>query len=270
VRYFKTQPSPMKMTIKPILYLTVLLFSTSIYGQISLTNPLICHDKDNYLKCYNDGTYRLTFGNGNFNELKTDSTFIYSDVDKSFAFFRKTLYPLSFDTLTIKQLSHSILLTNGTEKLEITDLTNISSRLNDFGVGTYSLDGVIRGLSFNSGDKFFKIEIWTYGKTWHWSFIMKQFNQRLTIDYNGYRGNRIQNIIIQDDDLQYGIAISTTFKTLKKIKRFISFYAPLEQRTSATSYSIIPLDKSYKYEYNRRGKLITKTVIGNLEVCNCN
>lgn len=257
------------MALASFLFLTGLFFSTSIFGQLSLTNPLICHDKNNYLKCYNDGTYRLTFAKGNFNELQTDSTFVYSDVDKSFTFYRKTPYPLSFDTLTIKQLPHSILLTNGTDNFEISDLSKISSRLNDFGVGTYSVDGVIRGLSFNSGDKFFKIEIWTYRKTWHWSFIMKRFNQRLTIDYNGYRGNRIQNIIIQDDYLQYGIAISTTFKTLKKVKRFISFYAPLEQRTSATSYSIIPLDKSYKYEYNRRGKLIPKTVIGNLQICNC-
>jgi len=234
-----------------------------------MDNPQICHDQKNYLKCYNDGTYALNFGNGNFKEIKTDSTFIYSDVDKTFIFYQKSPTSTLIDTLKIKQLPHSVLLINGTEQFEITDLSNISPRIKDFGVGTYTVSGVVRGLSFNVGDKFFKIEIWTYGKAWYWSFIMKQFNQRLSIQYNGYRHNRIESIIIQDDDIKYGIAISMTFKSLKKIKRFISFYAPLEHRTSAISYSIIPLDKSYEYEYNKRGKAILAKVEGNFKICNC-
>jgi hypothetical protein len=269
VRYFNRIFNIAEMTYRPFFIILFIALTFSCYGQRRMNNPQICHDPKNYLKCYNDGTYHISFGNGNFKEIKTDSTFIYSDIEKTFTFYRKSLTSTLIDTLKIKQFPHSVLLINGTEQFEITDLSNISSRIKDFGLGTYTVDGVVRGLSFNVGEKFFKIEIWTYGKIWQWSFIMKQFNQRLTIQYNGYRNNRIESIIIQDDDLKYGIAISMTFRTLKKIKRFISFYAALEDRTSATSYSIIPLDKSYKYEYNKSGKIIPAKVIGNFQICNC-
>jgi hypothetical protein len=255
--------------IRFILAFSFLVLTISVSGQLNMVKPIICHDGQNYLSCYNDGTYHMTFGNGNFREVKVDSTFIYSDFNKTFTFYRKSPDSSLFDTLIIKQLPHSVLILDGTNKFEITALSSISSEISDFGLGTYTEDGVVRGLSFNVNDKFFKIEIWTYGKTWQWNFSMKQFNQRLGIDYNGYRGNRIQSIIIQDDDLQYGIVISMTYKSLKKIARFMSFYAPLEQRTSATSSSIIPLDRSYKFEYTTSGKAIPRKTVGKLQVCNC-
>lgn len=211
----------------------------------------------------------MRFENGHFKEIKTDSTFEYSDFSKTFTFYQKSLTSSLTDTFKIKQLAHSILLLNGKEQLEITDLKNISPRISDFGVGIYTVDSVVRGLSFNIGSKFFKIEIWTYGKVWEWSFIMKQFNQRLSIIYNGYRHNRIWSIILQDDDLKYGLAISTSFRSLKKIKRLMSFYAPLQDRTTATSYSIIPLEKSYQYEYSTKGKAVPKKIIGSFQVCDC-
>lgn len=234
-----------------------------------MSNPHICHDQNKYLKCYFDGNYQLTFGKGNFKVLKVDSTFEYSDIDKTFTFYRKMLSSSAFDTLVIQQNPHSVIISNGIKTIEINDLSNVPQDLMDLGVVTFTVDGFVRGLALSVGEKFFKIEIWTYGKSWHWSFNMKQFHQRLTIQYNGYRGNRVESIIIQDDDQQYGLAISMTFKSLRKIKRLMAFYAPLEQRTSATSYSIIPIEKSYRYEYKSSGKLTRKNLIGKHNICNC-
>lgn len=265
--------STLTMTIRPFFYFTALLLTQSIYGQLSLTSPLICHDKDNYLRCYNDGNYILTFGNGNFKEFKTsDNTLKYSDVDKTITFIQKSrLYnSLIVDTIQIIQHPKSILMKKGTASLEITSLKEIPKEINDYGIGPYSIDNIVRGFTFWAGDRYIKLEVWTYGKSWSWNIVAEEKAQRFAVQYNSYRSNRIEHIIMQDDTLKYGFVISMTFKTLKKINRFIAFYAQLENRTSATSYSIIPLDKSYKYEYNKGGRLKSDKVIGELKFCDCN
>lgn len=263
------------MTIRPILYLIVLFFSNSIYGQLSLTNPLICHDKDNYLKCYNDGNYILTFAEGNFNEFKTfDNTLKYSDIDKTITFLhRTTVYgSVNVDTIRIKQIGKSILLKKGSSSLEITSMKELPKEIEDFGIGYYSIDNVIRGLTFWSGNKYIKLEVWTYGKTWSWTIIMKEDNRRFAITYNGNRNNRFDRLFIQDDSLRYGMGISMTFKTLRKMWRLESSYVDtvrtLENGTPVIGR--IPLEKYYRYEYNKAGKLKTENRVGELKLCDCN
>lgn len=261
------------MKIRPILYFAVLLFTQSIYGQLSLTNPIVCHDKDNFLNCYNDGTYILTFGNGNFKEFKTaDSVVKYSDIDKTLTFYQKNVDASStVDTIQIIQLPKSIVFKKGTAALEVTSLKIIPNEIYNYLVGTYSIDNDVMGLSFWVGDKYFKIAIWTYGKVWHWDIIMKESNRSFIIGYNGFRHNRIEHIFIQDDLLRYGMATSMTFKTLKKIWHLESLYVDT-LRTFDNGTPVIgsiQLDKNYKYEYGKKGKLKTDKIVGELKLCDC-
>lgn len=263
------------MTFNPFLFLTGLLFSTSIFGQLSLTNPLICHDKDKYLKCYNDGKYILTFAEGNFDEFRTlDNTLKYSDIDKTITFIHKmTVYgSLIVDTIQVKQLAKSILLKKGTSSIEITSMKELPKEIGEYGIGYYSIDNVIRGLTFWAGDKYIKLAVWTYGKTWSWEIIMKDNKRHFAIDYNGYRNNRIEHIFIQDDSLRYGMSISMTFKTLKNIWWLESSYVDTVRtlENGARVIGRIPLDPYYKYEYSKSGKLKTAKEIGELKLCDCN
>lgn len=263
------------MTFNPFPILTGLFFSTSVFGQLSLTNPLVCHDKDNYLKCYNDGNYILTFAEGNFNEFRTfDNTLKYSDIDKTITFIhRLTVYgSVTVDTIQIKQLAKSLLLKKGSSSLEITSMKELPKEIENYGVGYYSIDNVIRGLTFWSGDKYIKLEVWTYGKTWSWTIIVKDNNKRFAIDYNSYRSNRVEHIFIQDDSLRYGMSISMTFKTLKKIWGLESSYVDTVRTLQDGTPVIgsIPLDPYYKYEYSKSGKLKAKKGIAELKLCSCN
>lgn len=265
----------MKMTFNPFFFFAGLLFSTSIFGQLSLTNPLICHDKDNYLKCYNDGDYVLTFAEGNFNEFRTlDNTLKYSEIDKTITFLYKvTGYSfVNVDTIQIKLLANSISLKKGSSSLEITSMKELPKEIEDYGVGYYSIDNVIGGLTFWSGNKYIKLEIRTYGKTWSWAIIMKDNNKHFVIDYNGYRDNRVEHIFIQDDSLRYGMSISMTFKTLKKIWWLESSYVDTVRTLQNGTRVIgsIPLDPYYKYEYSKSGKLKIKRGIAELKLCDCN
>jgi hypothetical protein len=265
----------MKITFRLFLYFTVSLFSKSVCGQHRLTNPLICHDKDNYLRCYNDGNYILTFGNGNFKEFRTsDNSLKYSEVDKTIVFIheRRIYGSLIVDTIQLIQLPKSIILKKRSSSLEITSLKEVPKEIEEYGVGWYSIDNVVRGLTFWSGDKYVELEVWTYGKTWSWTIIMKDKQRRFAVDYNSYRNNRVEHIFIQDDSLRYGMGISMTFKTLKKIWRLESSYVDtvrtLENGTPVIGR--IPLDKYYRYEYNKAGKLKTENRVGELKLCDCN
>jgi hypothetical protein len=262
------------MTIRPFLYFTALLLTQSIYGQLSLTSPLICHDKKNYLRCYNDGNYILTFGKGNFTEFKTsDNNLKYSDVDKTITFLQSRFDSSSIiDTIQIIQLPKSIFLKKGRASLEITSLIETPKEINDYGLGEYSIDNFVRGFTFWSGDRYIKIEIWTYGKTWSWNIIVRENTNVLALDFNAVRQNRLQHIFIQDDSLRYGIALSTTFKSLKKLSHLQSSYVDTIRTLDNGTPVIgaIPLDKKYSYEYDKTGKLITKKTIGELKLCECN
>jgi hypothetical protein len=263
------------MTLNHLLLLTGLIFSTSILGQVSLTNPLICHDKSIYLKCYNDGKYVLKFDEGNFKEFMTcDNTLKYSDIDKTVTFFHKMAFngAVDVDTIQIKLLPKSILLKNGTSSFEITSMKELFREIEKYGIGYYSINNVIRGLTFWSGDKYIKLEVWTYGKTWSWTMIMKDDSRHFAIDYNSYRNNRIAHIFIQDHSLRYGMSISMTFKTLKKISRLKSIYIDTVRTTQNGTPVIggIPLDDYYEFEYTKLGKLKTKKGVGELKLCDCN
>jgi len=261
------------MKFRPFFYFALFFFALPAYGQLSLTDPLICHDRNNYLRCYNDGSCVLTFSNGNFKKFRTaDNAFSYSDTEREIIFLRKRWDdPTSTDTVRIIQLPRSILVRKGTSSLEITSLKNIPRAIEDYGIGPYSVDSAVRGLTFWSGERWIRLEVWTYEKTWSWSIIMQENNRQVLIDYNGYKHNRLERILIQDDSLRYGMALSTTFKSLKKIWRLQSIYIDTLRilKNGVPAIGAVPLSKEYRYEYRKTGRLNYMPAAGELKLCDC-
>lgn len=260
------------MKFRLLTFVLLFLYINSAIGQLSIKNPQICHDKDNYLKCYNDGTYILKFGNGDFKGFMTsDSTVIYSNIEKEFTFYRKSfLNPTLVDTVKLKLLPKSILVQKGQTILEINSLAQIPEKLYELGIGTFATDNKVDGFVYYSGDKYFEIKVWTYDKIWSWDIKIKQPKQRFAILYNNYKNNRLDLIFIQNDSLKYGMVLGTTFKSLKKIDRLKSDYTDsVGTLKGFTVISSVPLDKYYDYEYDKKGRLKTKTVVGELKLCEC-
>jgi len=257
------------MRVLLLLCFTSLFLSQSNYGQLTLTNPLICHDKDRFLRCYNDGDYILTFSNGNFREFKcADSSVKYSDIEKTLTFYSKRFGALTIDTIRIKLLPKSIELRKRMQSLEITSLKNISDEIRDYHVGTYSVDNYVTGLTFWAGDKYCEIELSTFGKTWTWNIVMRENSRVFYMGYNSYKKNRIGLIFIEDDSLRYGMSISS----LKNLWRLRSSYHDTLSilKNGIPVIGDIPQEKNYSYEYNKSGRLKIDRVVGELKVCDCN
>lgn len=243
-----------------------------VSGQLSLKNPQICHDKENFLSCYNDGKYVLHFSHGTFKEyFSADSSVHYSEADRTITFYPPShTRAATADTVKITLLPKALLLRNGTSTLEITDLKNIPDNIGLFSVGVKSTDQNVDGISFQAGSESFEITIWTYYKDWSWDIKAWDGDQFFAILYNNFKKNRLGYIFIKDFSLKYGMAIRTTFKTLKRIDRLESAYVDTLTVNGHTSIQEYPLDKYYFYEYDKAGKLKTNSVVGELKLCECN
>lgn len=259
----------MKQSLLALIFL-IPVASLSAQEQISIKNPRICHDGDGYLKCYDDGSYKLYFDNGNFRRLTTaDSNFHYSDIDKTISFLGTGSFESLPDTVHISLLPHSILFRKKTKTLEVTSLQHLPASLNEFPVGSYASNGYTRGFLLNTGDKSIRLEVWAWDKQWSWNIVLEEAPRVLHIGYNGHRQNRLQNIIIQDDSLRYGTSISTTFRTLNKLWILQAWYSEVVKETGTAIIRQVPLDNAYRYEYGKNGKLKSKGTGGAVKACEC-
>jgi hypothetical protein len=72
-------------------------------AQKTLQSPLICHDKNNFLRYYDDGTYIFKFNQGEFVSFKTsDSALFYDNATTKITFITSSSFPrLKSDTISI-------------------------------------------------------------------------------------------------------------------------------------------------------------------------
>lgn len=259
--------------MKQLLLAAVLLISIaslSAQEQISIKNPEVCHGRDGYLKCYNDGYFKLYFDNGNFRHLTTtDSNFYYSDTDKTISFLASKGPGSTSKLVQLSLLPHSILFKEGTKTLEITSLQQLPTSLNEFPVQSYSSGGFTRGFIFHSGEKNITLEMSTWGKRWSWNIIVKETALSFLLSYNSHRRNRVYNILIQDDSLRFGTSISMTSRSLKKLWMLRSWYAEVVEKNGRSIIRQVPLDNAYRYEYRKNGRLKIKETTGLVKDCEC-
>jgi hypothetical protein len=260
------------MTLRLLFYSLLSVPSFSSFGQINLLNPRVCHDKIGYLKCYYDSSYRLEFDHGNFTGFSTpDSNLNYSDADKRLTFL--SIYPngVPKDTVQIKLLRHSIIITNGSLKKEITSLPTTATSLNDFHIGTYTVNNKARGLTFWAGsNRCVEVEVWPWEQGWQWDITVRQLNQTFKIKYNGFQKNGVESIYLRDDSLRKGMAASMTFKSLKKLVWLRSLYIDTITVHGKTVAKGMRTDNPYYYHYKKSGKIDKGKSVGEIKVCACN
>ena len=159
-----------------ILILILLILTAQISSaQLSVKYPQICHTKDKYLRCINDGNHLLNFKNGEFIEFRSsDSLVKYSNQYKTFTFLKKVFTPDEhIDTVSIRLLKNSILFRKGNELVEIDSLSKLVNVIHTYYVGNIMSDGRIIGMAFYVGDKYFEIKVSTFYKNWSWDISMK-------------------------------------------------------------------------------------------------
>jgi hypothetical protein len=259
------------MTFRLLLYSFIIFISSNVAGQITLKNPQICHDEEGYLKCYYDGSYLLKFDKGNFKTFSSsDSNLKYSDIDKTLTFY--SVYPVDepSDTVQIKLQSHSILISNGKRQKEITSLPSTASSYNDFHISTYTVNNVGRGLTFWAGkDRYVELEVWDWKESWSWKVVVREATQTFLVDYNSFRNNRVESIMLQNDSLKYGMSISMTFKSLKKLWWLRAVYIDTTTVNGRTVVTNMPIENPYWYRYKKNGKVDNKKTVGEMKLCNC-
>jgi len=174
------------------------------------------------------------------------------------------------NTIQIQLLSNSILLKEDSKTLEIVSLKNIPDKIREFSIGPYSIDSIVRGFIIYAGKRDIKIDISTYMKNWSWEIVIKEPNQYFFIDYNPVRKNRMENIMMQNDNLKHGMSISMTFKSLKKIWLLEAGYIDVTRNINTSSLIRgIPPENYYSYTYNKAGKLKKKKIVGEINLCDC-
>jgi hypothetical protein len=259
------------MTFRLLLYSFLVGISFKVTGQISLRNPQICYNNAGYLKCYYDGSYLLKFDKGNFTTFSsTDSNLKYSDIDKTLTFY--SVYPIDEpkDTVQIKLLQHSILISNRTLHREITSLPTTATSFDEFNVGTYTVNDEGRGLTLLAGrDKNVEIEVWPWKQGWQWNIVVRQPRQTFLIKYNGFRKNRVENIILQNDSLRYGMGIFMTFKSLRKLSWLRAVYVATATINGRSVVKDMPTENPYWYRYKKNGKADKEKSVGEMKLCDC-
>jgi hypothetical protein len=261
------------MLYKILINTLFLSLTYSATGQLSIKNPQICHDKNNYLKCYNDGVFLLKFENGYFKDFVTsDSIVTYSDADKLFTFYRKsTLTKGLIDTIRFKLLPKSVLVQQRQSVFEVKSFTQLPPGITQFGISLSYSGEKVNGFNFYDGYRYFSIRIWTYNKVWSWDISVNMGNEELGLAYNGYRNNKLEYIFIENDSLRYGVSFSAIARKIKQFRRVESSYLDTLGTTSR-GYPIIgriELDKYYYYSYNKKGRLNIKKMDGELKLCQC-
>jgi hypothetical protein len=257
--------------LQTLLFLSVIISHTS-KAQLSIKNPQICHNQEKHLACINDGDFLLTFANGEFLELKTsDSMVKYSNLSRTITFLSKEFKPqVHFDTITISLLQNSILLKKGKELHEMDSLSKLKEVLHSFGVGNTSINGSINGLAFSVGDKIFKVEISTFYKRWAWDIRIEKEAKTVLLEYNGAKHSRLNRIYVRDENLRYGLVVSTSFRTLKKVESVESLYSDTVNMNDVTTRTnIIPQSQGFYFNYKKSGKLKSERQKRELKLCDC-
>jgi hypothetical protein len=174
------------------------------------------------------------------------------------------------DTVQIKLQSHSILVTNGKLQKEITFLPSTALSFYDFHISTYTVNNVGRGLTFWAGrNRHVEIEVWDWKEAWSWKIVVREGRKIFLMDYNSFRKNRIETIMLQDDSLKYGMSISMTFKSLKKLWWLRAVYIDTVTVNGRNVVTNMPIDNPYWYRYKKSGKIDKKSTFGEMKLCDC-
>jgi hypothetical protein len=251
-----------------LLLFAFVVLSLTIDAQVTLKNPVICHDNSGYLKCYNDGMFKLYFSKGKFTHLDAiDSSFSYLDETKTFTFY--SYYPgKPSERIQLQLLPRSIKVIKGAQVREITSMKENLNWLEDFYLSADS--AIDRLYFFVPGPKKFRIDVHDLHKGWSWDILMVQ-PIWILIKFNLYKKNRLEMVIVRDDSLRYGMSVSTTFRSLKKLWQLQAWYTEtiIDTNRNTRLTRNVKLENPYHYYYRKNGRLNKKKTVSEIKDCSC-
>jgi hypothetical protein len=253
----------MKLTLRPLLAVLVFLNSFQLSAQLSLKSPLICHNKENELKYYDDGNFKLNFQHAKFSSFTTyDSTVRFFE-DYRYLEVKNTKN--TNEPIKIQLIGNSISFTHTGKTIVIDSIKTTSISVDDIFFSFYK-NGVNYTVAFYINEKAVYLDINIIGhpkNIWTWDLItIKQDSSSFNLGYNPFYDKGPSLISRQDQSLHFGLSISHSFKTNKYVWRI----APVFYEETDKAHVINILSDFY-YEYNRKGKLKPKKCIGEIKYC---
>jgi len=254
----------MKLTLRPLLIILVFFNSLQLSAQLSLKTPLICHNKENELKYYDDGNFKLTFQHAKFSSFTT--------YDSTVRFFEDGRYlevkniKSTSEPIKIQLIGNSLSFTHDGKTIAIDSIKTTNLFINDIAFSLYK-NGVNYTVAFYINEKQVYLDIDIIGypkKIWTWDMItVKQDSSSFNLGYNSFYDKGPDIISRQDQSLRFGLSISHSFKTNKYVWRIEPVF--YEETEKAHVINILP---DFYYEYTRRGKLKPKKCKGEIKYCN--
>lgn len=245
---------------KPLLLFCLLAPVIASHAQVSLTNPRICHDKNKFLRCYYDGYVHITVEKGRTKFIKTTDSIVSYNVPGNFLTIRAS------DTVQLKLLPSSILITNGRESFTITSTEQMPGSLRQFYIDSLRFK-VYEGLIYmNVNGTFITVTVRDFFKTWTWRTDIQKGDVYLRISLHSLRKNRLQFFHILNDDINYRFSLATS-RSYKKVYwlRANSYI----DTTSEFYHNEYPRPDDYQYWYSASGKLKSTYAKGELRLCEC-
>lgn len=249
----------MKSALRPLIIVLIFLSSFQLSAQLSLKTPLICHNTENELKIYDDGSFKLNFEHAKFSSFTTYDSSIKFFEDGRYLEIKKS--KSSDNPIKIQLLGSSLSFTHDGKTTVIDSVKTTSLFINDIGFSLYK-NGVNYTVGFYINEKQVYLDVDIIGypkKIWTWDMvIVKQDSSSFNFGYNPFYDKGPSLISRQDQSLKFGISISHSFKTNKYVWRIYPvFYEG----------HVINLLPDFYYEYNRKGKLKPKKCIGEIKYC---
>jgi hypothetical protein len=247
--------------------LLILFLSTmSAKAQLSMADPQICHDSLKYLRCYNDGYFFIAFKKSKVTQVRTtDHDFAYDPKDRIVSFSR--------DSLQLKLLPAGVMVKKGTDSVVINSVNDFPQKFSLFQIKAESKSAWRGIVHVNLNGKRFEIEIFPglVSEAWDWEIVMYDAAKWLYVKPVWNRRNRIDDIGLNDDLLKCGVNVSSYFRSGKKVWWLSSntYVDTVLHTVYGDVHQPYPVAQTYKYEYDRKGRLKHGFGKATMKLCDC-
>jgi len=232
-------------------------------AQPTLKTPLICHNKQDELQYYDDGSFKMHFEQGRFARFISQDSSISFNANGRWLAIRNSNH--LNDPVQVRLSGMSVIFTTATDSIQIDSTRSTGFTMNGISFSLYKQPVNYR-VQFELNGKTIYLDIDDIGyptKKWGWDMIkIFQDSSSFLFGYNPFYDGGPSMISRQDESLRYGISIAHSFKTNKYLWRvYPVFYEHTEK--SNTAYIL----NDFEYVYNRRGKLRPKKSSGTIRYC---
>jgi hypothetical protein len=249
-----------------IVFLILFFLSFVAQAQPSVQLPKICHDRNNRVKCFDDGLYHIEFLNKKFSSwIKEDSSISFIEVGRKLQVYNRKM---NDNPVTVYLSNKHVLVSYGDSIIRLLQNSPTNILFNDIAFRYDSLNVMASEISFEIEHSLVKLEFW-YLKHLDRIFWKKiEVSDNASSFYTMYKCSHYRGPMLisnQDSLIKSGWTISGRFRTKKSIWIIESSYIWKENNSSYGQFG-----EAYRYQYNFLGKLRRRKSHGVIEQCTCN